>query len=74
MFPPGGVLIQGHENCFDGIGEDCGGITVGEEYARAGIIEVEGFEAEFDGWEYSGAGREVMRGAGCYIIIFGMRC
>lgn len=47
---------------------------MGEEYAGAGIIEVEGFEAEFDGWEYSGAGRGVMRGRGCCIIIVGVRC
>lgn len=38
---------------------------MGEEYTGAGVIEVEGFEAEFDGWEYSGAVRGVMRGAGC---------
>lgn len=45
---------------------------MGEEYAGAGIIEIEGFEAEFDTWKYSGAGR-VMRGAGCYVIIVGVR-
>ena len=47
---------------------------MGEEYAGAGMIEVEGFEAEFDGWEYSRVGRGVIRGAGYSSIFVGVRC
>lgn len=46
---------------------------MGEEYTGAGVIEVKGFEAEFDGWKYSWAGRGVMRGAGYCIIIVRVR-
>lgn len=46
---------------------------MGEEYAGAGIIKVEGFEAEFSWWEYSGDGRGAMRGAGCCSIVVGVR-
>lgn len=48
-----------------------------EEYARASMIEVEGFEAEFDGWEYSGVrrgGRGVIRGTGYSGTIVGVKC
>lgn len=38
------------------------------------MIEVEGFEAEFDGWEYSRAGTGVVRGAGYRNIFVGVRC
>lgn len=37
------------------------------------MIEVGGFEAEFDGWEYSGVGRGVIRG-GYSSIFVGVRC
>lgn len=46
---------------------------MGEEHIGAGVIEVEGFEAEFDGWKFSGGGRGVMRGAGSCIIIVRVR-
>lgn len=38
------------------------------------MIEVEGFEAEFDGWKYSWVGRGVIRGTGYAIIFVGVRC
>lgn len=38
------------------------------------MIEVEGFEAEFDEWEYSGVGRGVIRGGEYRSIFVGVRC
>lgn len=45
-----------------------------EEYARASMTEIEGFEAEFDGWEYSGFRKGVIRGTGYSRIGVGARC
>lgn len=45
---------------------------MGEEYAGAGMIEVKGFEAEFDGWKYSWVGRGVIRGTGYSSIFVGI--
>lgn len=46
---------------------------MGEKYIGAGITEVEGFEAEFGRWEFSGADRGVVRAAGSGIIIVKVR-
>lgn len=50
---------------------------MGEEYAGTGMIEIKGFEAEFDGWEYPGiigSGMLNRGGAGYSSIVVGVRC